>query len=988
MSTQTPAGSAASTPTVTATGTAALLAQLQALLGPERISTRTEDRATYSRDMWTRGLLAVAARQPAGPSPCAIVWPQTTVEVQAIVRLCRRYRVPLVPFGAGSGVTGAALPAAGGLVVDMKRMRALHIDAEQHRITCEPGLLGAHLEEQLNRRGLTLGHFPSSIMCSTVGGWLATRGAGQMSTKYGKIEDLVLSIELVTGTGEIVQLDNGDGGGPDLLQLLVGGEGTLGIITSATFTVRPLPAARRLRGYIFPDVASGCAAIRQLLQSGVRPAVVRLYDELDTLISGAGRHSTAVSKRPRELAGELEGAASWVLQQLGSRVGKLELGSPAHPPLELEDLFKLLKPDALRAKSRLERWLIQTVLSQAQPVNRLIEALMPRLSIGCLLILGFEGEEALTAVEEEHSRSELLRLGARDLGEEPGQHWLRHRYDVAFKMPKAFAAGAFVDTLEVATTWDRLGALYRDVRAALGQQALVMAHFSHAYPDGCSIYFTLMARSLATSAGSQPDAVDAAQASLNADRRCYDALWQGAMQAALRVGATISHHHGIGRLRTPHMPGEHGASIELLRALKKVCDPDGLCNPGNLLAAGVSATTTAPAAASEPGPAELLASLRSLLGPEQLVEGDAPRCTVRTPAQVQAVLRVARAHQAMVSCAAPMPPGAAVHLDLRELVQVAPVRQEALLVEAQCGITLWQLEKELRGKGLSLGALPPWAWTRTLGAALARPQPAEASLLAGRLRDRRVRVTAVLATGQELTAPPTPAPRRAAGPELAQALLGGGDATCVLTAAMLRVSRFVAEEPWLGLLLDDEEDAVRAIAAARALHGGTALSEVVLLQRELLARTLAPATLPPGRLALLATGAGPAQAATAALQLLRERIPGAQATLPEAACSALFRPAGVFAAAATRDDLERLSGGWPQHQCLLAGTFSDQAALLRAQQGPYLVCGVHLHGAALVSSLPVPRAAGAESPTPAAAQELLWQRLQAAVLGEPFSKAP
>ncbi len=960
------------------------MAQLRALLGSDRVSTRDEDRATYSRDMWTRGLLAVAARQPPGPSPCAVVWPQTAAEVQAIVRLCRRYRVPLVPFGAGSGVTGAALPAAGGLVVDMKRMRALQVDAEQHRITCEPGLLGAHLEEQLNRRGLTLGHFPSSIMCSTVGGWLATRGAGQMSTKYGKIEDLVQSIEFVTGTGEILRLDNGDGGGPDLLQLFVGSEGALGIITSATFAVRPLPAARRLRGYIFPDVASGCAAIRQLLQSGLRPAVVRLYDELDTLISGAGRHSTAVSKRPRELAGELEGAASWVLQQLGSRVGKLELGSPAHPPLELEDLFKLLKPDALRAKSRLERWLIQTVLSQAQPVNRLIEALMPRLSIGCLLILGFEGEEALTAAEEEHSRSELLRLGARDLGEEPGQHWLRHRYDVAFKMPKAFAAGAFVDTLEVATTWDRLGALYRDVRAALGQQALVMAHFSHAYPDGCSIYFTLMARSLATSTSSEPDA---AQAFLNADRRCYDSLWQGAMQAALRVGATISHHHGIGRLRTPHMAGEHGASLELLQALKKVCDPDGLCNPGNLLAAGAGPTPAAPALEPPRSPAELFASLRSLLGPEGFMEGEAPRCTVRNTAQVQAVLRAARAHQAAVRCTDSLPPGAAVRLDLSELTQVAPVRLEALLVEAQCGITLWQLEKQLREKGLSLGALPPWAWTRTLGAALARPQPAEASLAAGRLRDRRVRITAVLATGQELTAPPTPAPRRAAGPELAQVLLGGGDAAGVLTAAMLRVSRFVPEESWLGLLLDDEEDAVRAIAAARALHGGTALSEVLLLRRELLARTSDLQTLPPGRLALLAMGAGPAPTATAALQLLRERIPGAQATLPDAACSALLRPAGVFAAAATRDDLMRLAGGWPQHQCLLSGTFSDQAALLRAQQGPYLVCGVHLHGAALVSSLPAAGAADAEPPAPVA-QDLLWRRLQATVLGEPFPPAP
>lgn len=926
--------------------------------------------------MWTRGLLAIAAGEPPGASPCAIVWPQTAAEVQAIVGLCRYHHVPLVPFGAGSGVTGAALPAEGGLVIDMKRMRALHIDAERHLLTCEPGLLGSHLEEQLNRRGLTLGHFPSSIMCSTVGGWLATRGAGQMSTKYGKIEDLVQSMEVVTGTGELLRVDCGEDGGPDLLQLLVGSEGTLGIITRATFAVRPLPAARRLRGYLFPDVASGCSAIRQLLQIGLRPAVVRLYDELDTLISGAGRHSASGSKPGRNLTGELEGAASWVLQQLGSRVGKLELGSPAHPPLELEDLLKLLKPDAQKAKSRLERWLLQTVLSQVQPLNRLVEALLPRLSIGCLLILGFEGEEALTAAEEELGRSELLRLGARDLGEEPGEHWLRHRYDVSFKMPKAFAAGAFVDTVEVATTWDRLNALYRDVRSALGQDALVMAHFSHAYSDGCSIYFTFMGRALST--GGQQDAVADRQARLEKDRRSYDALWQAAMRAALRVGATISHHHGIGILRTPHMAAEHGASLGVLHALKQVCDPDGLCNPGKLLAAG-SAPPAPPQAA--PGELALDEHLRTLLGPEQLTShGETLRCAVRNTAEVQAVLRVAWTHGATVSCGDKADGRAAVQLDLRQLSQMAPVRLEAMLVEAQCGITLGQLEHGLRGQGLSLGALPPWAWTRSLGAALARPQPSEAGLAAGRLRDRRVRVTAVLPTGEELTAPPTPAPRRAAGPELLQALVGGGNA--VLTAAMLRVSRRPAAEQWVGFLLDDEEEAVRAIEAARSLHGGTALSDVVLVHRALLARTLAADALPPGRLALLAASDGPEPVATAALRLLCERIAGSHPLLPAAACRDLYRPDSVFAPAAADTELRHLADGWPRHEQALHGSLPEQAALLRAQTGPYLVCGVHLHGAALVTAEPATSATGAGASGLTAARSVLWPRLQAALLGD------
>src|SRR5206468_3028115 len=112
--------------------------------------------------------------------------------------------------------------------IDTKRLRAMKIDAARSVVEFEPGILGWHLEERLNRQGLSLGHFPSSIMCSTVGGWLATRGAGQMSTKYGKIEDLVHSLELCTGDGARLQLDNGDGGGTDWIQLAVGSEGTLG----------------------------------------------------------------------------------------------------------------------------------------------------------------------------------------------------------------------------------------------------------------------------------------------------------------------------------------------------------------------------------------------------------------------------------------------------------------------------------------------------------------------------------------------------------------------------------------------------------------------------------------------------------------------------------------------------------------------------------------------------------------------------------------
>ena len=558
------------------------LDELCALLPIGRVSTRTDDLLCYRRDAWARGLLAIAAGQPPGPLPAAIVWPRSIEEVEAIVRHCRRHRVPLVPFGAGSGVTGGAAPSEGGLTMDMKGLRALRIDPERMQIAVEPGLNGWHLEDALQARGLTLGHFPSSIMCSTVGGWVATRGAGQMSTKYGKIEDMVRALTVVTGDGQRRRLGDGGDGGIDLVQALIGSEGTLGVITEAVCSVRRAPAARVLRGYWFPDVESGLYGIRHLVQHGLVPAVVRLYDEIDTLIAGMGRgHISHHGPRETGAGLDLSGTAARLLHSLSERVGKIDLGAPGRPALDLEELVQLLRPDARRARGLFERWATQLLTSTATPVNRLLDALLPRFQVGCVLILGCEGEPELAEAEASYAREELTKLGARDLGPEPGERWLRKRYDVSFKQQKMYAAGALVDTIEVAATWDRLPLLHRQVRNAIGQHALVMAHFSHAYPDGCSIYFSFVMR--AQSLDNDGLGERARLARLEQDRRRYDTLWRAAMTAALHAGGTISHHHGIGRVRAPFMAAEHGDSVHLLAALKRAADPDGILNPGKLL---------------------------------------------------------------------------------------------------------------------------------------------------------------------------------------------------------------------------------------------------------------------------------------------------------------------------------------------------------------------------------------------------------------------
>src|SRR6185503_13968639 len=186
---------------------------------------------------------------------------------------------------------------------------------------------------------------------------------------------------------------------------------------------------------------------------------------------------------------------------------------------------------------------------------------------GSTLILIFEGPSDEGASDLARAAAIATRLGARPLGEEPARHWLAHRYSVSYRQAPVFMAGAFSDTMEVAAPWSRLGDLYRAVREALGRHVFVMAHLSHAYPDGCSIYFTF--------AGSGPS-VAAAEAT-------YDSAWRAALDAAIGSGGTLSHHHGVGRSKAPRLGAELGFGVDVVHALRRTLDPAGIMNPGNLL---------------------------------------------------------------------------------------------------------------------------------------------------------------------------------------------------------------------------------------------------------------------------------------------------------------------------------------------------------------------------------------------------------------------
>ena len=452
---------------------------------------------------------------------------------------------------------GGAVPLYGGITIDTKRMQMLRsVRSDELICDVEAGLSGERFERELERRGYTFGHFPSSIYCSTVGGWLATRAAGQLSTKYGKVEDRVAGLTVVTGRGEIIETDGPNRAlrGPSWTQLIVGSEGTLGLIVSARLRVSPAPQLKVFRGFEVDDVATGLEAIRRVLQRGLRPAVVRLYDELDTLMNSFGSHHEEVPLLDEDRNAPLPPVATGAL--------------PAWPgPAPKKDDGFFARLANLAKGKHLKRDAMHAALGKSNLVNKVFGTVAEKIARrGCRLIIGLEGARIRTEVEAALTFHELETLGARDKGEDPGWAWLKHRYHVSYRMSPMFRDGAFVDTMEVASSWERLPDLYHSVRTAIGHHAVVRAHFSHAYPDGCSIYFTF--------AGTADDA--------EAAERVYDAIWRDGLEAATRVGGTISHHHGVGLLKSPYMAGEHREAMAIFEAAKASLDPDGIFNPGKM----------------------------------------------------------------------------------------------------------------------------------------------------------------------------------------------------------------------------------------------------------------------------------------------------------------------------------------------------------------------------------------------------------------------
>jgi alkyldihydroxyacetonephosphate synthase len=268
----------------------AMRERLIGLVGPTNARDDAEARVRHAGGKSTPDLIRLRAGR-ADRAPDLVLFPGSHEEVLRLLEICSEGRVAVVPFGGGTSVVGGLTPAAasfaGIVALDLRRMNALLALDEVSRLAeFEPGLRAPEAESLLGQRGYTIGHFPQSYEYATLGGFAAARSSGQASAGYGRFDDLVLGLRVATPVGTLtLGRAPKSAAGPDLRQLVLGSEGSIGVITGLTVSVRPAPEGRVYEGWRFGSFAEGAAMMRSLAQDGPLPTVLRLSDEAETALN-------------------------------------------------------------------------------------------------------------------------------------------------------------------------------------------------------------------------------------------------------------------------------------------------------------------------------------------------------------------------------------------------------------------------------------------------------------------------------------------------------------------------------------------------------------------------------------------------------------------------------------------------------------------------------------------------------------------------------
>jgi alkyldihydroxyacetonephosphate synthase len=449
--------------------------------------------------------------------PDFVARPRDEADLERVLEWCASERVAAIPFGGGTSVVGGVTPDVpasynGAITLDLRALdRVREVDTVSRAALIEAGAAGPVLERQLAEHSLTLRHFPQSFEYATLGGWIATRAGGHFATGPTHIEDFVESVRAITPTGawESRRLP-GSGAGVSPERMLAGSEGTLGVITRAWVRVQPRPEHRRSAGVRFASFAAGAECVRELSQSGLSPSNCRLIDA-------------------REAAMTMAGDGAYALLVLGFE-------STDHP---VDDAF-----------------------ARGLAICRDHGGIVPDDARGATRATGgTRGEGA--------SDSRSAAGGADAVGA-----WREAFLGAPYARDALVALGVLAETFETAITWERFAAFHERVtasaeqalRVACGEGGRVTARFTHVYPDGPAVYFTVIAP---------------ARRGEEAEQWRYV---KGAVSDELiAAGGTITHHHAVGRDHRrwydEQRPEPFAAA---LAGAKAAVDPCGVMNPGVL----------------------------------------------------------------------------------------------------------------------------------------------------------------------------------------------------------------------------------------------------------------------------------------------------------------------------------------------------------------------------------------------------------------------
>ncbi|KYN14983.1 Alkyldihydroxyacetonephosphate synthase [Trachymyrmex cornetzi] len=481
--------------------------------------------------------------------PDIVLWPKCHEDVVKIVNMCACYGVVCIPFGGGTSVSRAACcpPDERRTIIslDTSQMnRILWIDRDNLLICCESGIIGQDLERLLRTEGFTCGHEPDSYEFSSLGGWVATRASGMKKNTYGNIEDLVVRLRMVTGRTEdpVITLERGNlvprvSCGPDFDHVILGSEGTLGIITEIVLKIRPLPRMVKYGSIVFPHFLSGVYALR----------------ENTNIMTKESRRKTAI-----------------VCRSVFMYTIAKERCQPASIRLMDNEQFQM--GQTLRPESGWGGLILQGL--KHMYITRIKGFRWDQICVATLLMEGDVAEDI--AAQERKIYKIADKYCGIPAGEANGERGYMLTFVIAYIRDLAIEFNVLAESFETSVSWNRALSLCRNVKSRVARDCkvrgirkyFISCRVTQTYDAGCCVYFYL-----AINYSNMENPVET-----------YEAIEHAAREEILANGGSLSHHHGVGKIRASFYPEAVGeAGVSLYRATKAHLDPHNIFAAGNMV---------------------------------------------------------------------------------------------------------------------------------------------------------------------------------------------------------------------------------------------------------------------------------------------------------------------------------------------------------------------------------------------------------------------